>query len=159
MVLLKQAHWAKRQGFSKQYVGQLVQSGVIQLVDGLVDVEQAEAALESFRDPSQPQRRKGIAPATELSTLLLKTRIKNEMERGKLLEARAKAEIGELVPVEEVKVAAFNKARIVRDSLMNIPDRVASLLASIDHPHKIHEVLLQEIRTALEGLSCDSETL
>jgi hypothetical protein len=43
-------------------------------------------------------------------------------------------------------VAAFNKARIVRDSLMNIPDRVASLLAIIDDAHKIHEVLLQEIR-------------
>jgi len=84
-----------------------------------------------------------------------KNRIKNEMERGKLLEARAKAEIGELVSVEDVKVAAFNKARIVRDSLMNIPDRVASLLASIDDAHKIHEVLLQEIRTALEELSRD----
>lgn len=32
--------------------------------------------------------------------MLLKTRIKNEMERGKLLEAKAKAEIGELVAVE-----------------------------------------------------------
>lgn len=132
-----------------------MQSGVIQLVDGLVDVEQADSAIAALRDPSQPQRRKNTSDVTELSTLLLKTRIKNEMERGKLLEARAKAEIGELVSVEDVKVAAFNKARIVRDSLMNIPDRLASLLASIDDAHKIHEVLLQEIRTALEELSRD----
>jgi multidrug efflux pump subunit AcrA (membrane-fusion protein) len=133
-----------------------VQSGVIQLVDGLVDVEQADAAIAALRDPNQPQRRKNTSDVTELSTLLLKTRIKNEMERGKLLEARAKAEIGELVSVEDVKVSAFNKARIVRDSLMNIPDRLASLLASIDDAHKIHEVLLQEIRTALEELSRDT---
>jgi multidrug efflux pump subunit AcrA (membrane-fusion protein) len=132
-----------------------VQSGVIQLTGGLVDVEQADAAIAALRDPNQPQRRKNTSDVTELSTLLLKTRIKNEMERGKLLEARAKAEIGELVSVEDVKVAAFNKARIVRDSLMNIPDRVSSLLASIDDAHKIHEVLLQEIRTALEELSRD----
>ena len=126
------------------------------MVDGLVDVEQADAALAAMRDPSQPERRKSTSDVTELSTLLLKTRIKNEMERGKLLEARAKAETGALVSVEDVKVSAFNKARIVRDSLMNIPDRVASLLASIDDPHKIHEVLLQEIRTALEELSRDN---
>ena len=155
MELIKQSQWAKRHGFSRQYAGQLVQSGVIQLTGGLVDVEQADAAIAALRDPNQPQRRKNTSDVTELSTLLLKTRIKNEMERGKLLEARAKAEIGELVSVEDVKVAAFNKARIVRDSLMNIPDRVASLLASIDDPHKIHEVLLQEIRTALEELSRD----
>jgi hypothetical protein len=30
------------------------------------------------------------------------------------------------------------------------------LLASIDDAHKIHEVLLQEIRTALEELSRDN---
>lgn len=95
------------------------------MVDGLVDVEQADAALAAMRDPSQPERRKSTSDVTELSTLLLKTGIKNEMERSKLLEARAKAEIGELVSVEEVKVAAFNKARIVRDCLMNIPDRVS----------------------------------
>ena len=155
MELIKQSQWAKRHGFSRQYAGQLVQSGVIQLTGGLVDAQQADAAIAALRDPNQPQRRKNTSDVTELSTLLLKTRIKNEMERGKLLEARAKAEIGELVSVEDVKVAAFNKARIIRDSLMNIPDRVASLLASIDDAHKIHEVLLQEIRIALEELSRD----
>ena len=36
---------------------------------------------------------------------------------------------------------------------MNIPDRVASLLASIDEASKIHEVLSQEIRIALEEMS------
>ena len=108
MELINQSQWAKRHGFSRQYAGQLVQSGVIQLTGGLVDVEQADAAIAALRDPSQPQRRKNTSDVTELSTLLLKTRIKNEMERGKLLEARAKAEIGELVSVEDVKVAAFN---------------------------------------------------
>ncbi len=32
--------------------------------------------------------------------MLLKTRTKNEVERGKLLEAKAKAEIGELISIE-----------------------------------------------------------
>ncbi len=155
MELIKQAQWAKRHGFSRQYVRQLVKNGVVQLVDGLVDVEQADSALASFRESSQPQRHKNAADNAELSTLFIKTRIKNEVERGKLLEARAKAGTGELISVEEINVAVFNKARIVRDSLLNVPDRVASLLASIDDAHKIRELLSQEIRTALEELSRD----
>lgn len=141
MKLIKQSQWAKKHGFSRQYVSQLVKSGVIELINGLVDVEQADATLESNK---------------ELSTLLLKIRIKNETERGKLLEARVKAEIGALISVEDVKVAAFKKGRMVRDSLMNIPDRLSSLLASIDDSNKIHEILSKEIKTALEELSRDS---
>ena len=111
-------------------------------------------ALAAIRDLSKTEKRSS-QESTELSTLLLKTRIKNEMERGKLLEARAKVEIGELVSVDEVKQAAFNKARIVRDNLLNIPDRVANLLASVDDASKIHELLSQEIRNSLEGLTRD----
>ena len=77
------------------------------------------------------------------------------MKRGKSLEARAKVEIGELVNVNEVKQAAFNKARIVQDNLLNVPDRVANLLASVDDASKIHELLSQEIRNSLKELSRD----
>ncbi|VVC39095.1 Ankyrin repeat-containing domain,Ankyrin repeat [Cinara cedri] len=118
----------------------------------MIDREQANEAIEVIRDPSQPQRRKN-GEANELSTMLLKTRIKNEIERGKLLEAKAKAEIGELVPIEEVKTEAFNAARVVRNNLLNIPDRVSALLASMSDAEKIHELLSQEITTALEDQS------
>ncbi|GFR06977.1 parB domain-containing protein [Trichonephila clavata] len=116
--------------------------------------EQANEAVAAIRDPSQPLRRKSgeRGNTSELSTMLLKTRIKNEMERGKLLEAKAKAEIGELISVEEVKTEAFNVARVVRNNLLNIPDRVSALLASINDTEKIHETLTEEIRTALEEL-------
>jgi hypothetical protein len=111
--------------------------------------------LASTKNPSKPETRKGLQNVTDLSTLLLKTRIKNEMEKGKILEAKAKVEIGELVSVEEVKTSAFNKARIVRDNLLNVPDRVASQLTSISDEKKIHEILLNEIRTVLEALAED----
>ena len=130
-----------------------MQKGIVVLKNGLVDVEQADMGLASIRDHSQPLRRKSGNIGSELSTILLKTRIKNEMERGKILETKAKVEAGQLILVEEVKNEAFNKGRIVRDGLMNIPDRVASLLASINEASKIHEVLSQEIRIALEELS------
>lgn len=154
MALISQAEWARKHGFSRQYANQLVKEGTLKAVEGKVDEEQADMALAAIRDLSKTEKRSS-QESTELSTLLLKTRIKNEMERGKLLEARAKVEIGELIAVDEVKQAAFNKARIVRDNLLNIPDRVANLLASVDDASKIHELLSQEIRNSLEGLSGD----
>lgn len=158
MKRITQTEWTREQGFSKQYVCYLVKQGIVELKDGLIDREQANNALETIRDPSQPQRRKNGEESrsrntNELSTMLLKTRIKNEMERGKLLEAKAKAEIGELVLIEEVKREAFNIARVVRNNLLNIPDRVSALLASIKEEEKIHETLTKEIKTALEELS------
>jgi hypothetical protein len=154
MALISQAEWARKHGFSRQYANQLIKEGTLKSIEGKIDEEQADMALASIRDLSKTEKRSS-QESTELSTLLLKTRIKNEMERGKLLEARAKVEIGELIAVDEVKQAAFNKARIVRDNLLNIPDRVANLLASVDDASKIHELLSQEIRNSLEGLTRD----
>lgn len=151
--LVSQYEWAKRSGFSKQYANRLVKTGTIPLVDGKVDIDEANGILASIRNPNKLEMRRGKQNVSDLSTLLLKTRIKNEMEKGKLLEAKAKAEIGELVSVDEVRTSAFNKARIVRDNLLNIPDRVSPQLASINDENKIHEILLNEIRIVLEALS------
>ncbi|GHU17274.1 hypothetical protein FACS189472_03920 [Alphaproteobacteria bacterium] len=160
MALIKQSEWAHRQGFSKQYANTLIKTGQIPLVDGLVDEEQANAILASIRNPNQPIRRSQftenkIQYGDDLPTLLLKTRIKNEIERGKLLEAKVKSEIGELVSAEAVKNAMFAKGRIIRDGIMNIPDRVSSLLATINDASKIHEILSNEIREVLTELSRD----
>lgn len=157
--LVSQYEWAKRSGFSKQYANRLVKAGTIPLVDGKVDIDEANGILASIRNPNKPEMRRGKQNVSDLSTLLLKTRIKNEMEKGKLLEAKAKAEIGELVPAEEVRTSAFNKARIVRDNLLNIPDRVAPQLASISNENKIHEILLNEIRMVLEALSSEGKNV
>jgi hypothetical protein len=89
--------------------------------------------------------------------LLVKTKLKNEIERGKILEARAKTEIGQLVPLEDVKKVAFARGRIIRDGIMNIPDRVSSLLANENDAAKIHEILAEEIREVLEELSRNTD--
>ncbi|WP_338482136.1 hypothetical protein [Wolbachia endosymbiont (group A) of Nomada hirtipes] len=152
---ITQTEWAREIGVSKQYVCYLVKKGIVKLEDGLINREQANEAVAAIRDPSQPPRRKN--PENEntsnLSTMLLKTRIKNEMERGKLLEAKARAEIGELVAVEEVKRDAFNVARVVRNNLLNIPNRVSALLASLSDTEKIHMALTEEITNSLQELS------
>ena len=163
-MLVSQAEYARLRGVSRQYVGQMVAKGVISLTGRKVDTDQADTALAAVREPVRPERR-GEAPAAapdvpalprsggDLPTLLLKTRIKSEVERAKLLEIKAKVETGRYVDADDVKATAFNKARVVRDGLLNIPDRLSAVLAAESDPAKVHELLAAEIRNALEDLS------
>jgi phage terminase Nu1 subunit (DNA packaging protein) len=152
------AEFAESQGFSRPYVTKLVQQGVIvRDAKGQIEKEAAVAALAARREPAKSRRRgragqngEIIAPRTEgLSTLMLKTRIKTEVERGKLAELDRRHREGELVESRDVQEAAFSTARNVRDALMNIPARVSSLYAAETDPHKIHQSLEDEIRKVL----------
>jgi hypothetical protein len=158
MSLISQAEWARRHGFSKQYVGKLISQGKIKLVNGMIDERTANAVLENQRDPSLPLRRTGdgtYEQRNEMHDLLVKTKLKNEIERGKLLEAIVRSETGELISAEKVRQAMFAKGRIIRDGMMNIPDRISSLLANENDAAKIHEILSKEIREVLTELSRD----
>lgn len=179
-MLISQAEWARRHGFSRQYAGSLVKRGVVRLTDGKVDPAQADAAIAALREPARPQRRAGVprigasgdrsalpgrgdeSPASQplaatgvgdLPTLLLRTRIKSEVERAKLLELKARVEAGKYVDADEVKVAAFNRGRAVRESLLNIPDRLAPVLAAEGDAARVHALLGAEIHQALEELT------
>lgn len=158
-MLMTPTEFAKSQGFTAPYVYELIHKGHIIPVDGKIDEDQAVTALAAIQTVGMPATRKGqpassaAAKATELSTVLLKTRIKNEVEKGKLLEVEAKLKTGQVLDAQIVEKEAFQAARNVRDSLQNIPDRVASLLASLSDANQIYDILAKEIRTALEGLS------
>ena len=168
-MLVSQAEYARQRGVSRQYVGQMVAKGVIGLSGRKVDTEQADAALAAFREPARPERRVKPAPqvstpvvlptmafpatAGDLPTLLLKSRIKSEVERAKLLEIKARVEAGKYVAVDDVKAAAFNRARVVRDALLNIPERLAAMLAAEGDERRVHQILVTEIRAALEELT------
>jgi hypothetical protein len=167
-MLVSQAEYARQRGVSRQYVGQMVARGVIGLSGRKVDTEQADAALAALREPARPERRgkpeamvptPEVLPATaqpiftgDLPTLLLKSRIKSEVERAKLLEIKARVEAGKYIAVADVKIAAFNRARVVRDALLNIPERLAAMLAAEADERRVHQILATEIRAALEEL-------
>jgi phage terminase Nu1 subunit (DNA packaging protein) len=165
------AEFADSQGFSRPYVTKLVQQGVIvRDAKGQINQEAALAALQARREPAKGFRRgrvpnHGDIPAIgaaggqeTLSRMLLKSRIKTEVERGKLVELDRRRREGELVEGSEVEEAAFSNARRVREALMNIPARVASLYAAETDPQKIHQNLEDEIRSVLIDLIDETET-
>lgn len=183
--LMSKEDFARSQGFSSAYLRHLVRIGRVIPVDGKIDTDQAGTVLEAHRTPRM-QKRKGIpqevdfddeeeelsakerkqlgklkssvTSATELSTILLKTRIKNEVEKGKLLEVEAKVKTGQYVDAQAVDKEAFQVARTVRDALQNIFDRVAHLRTSLSDANPIYDILAKEIRTVLEALADRLET-
>lgn len=123
-MLMTPTEFAKSQGFTVPYVYELIHKGHIIPVDGKIDEDQAVAALAAIQTVGMPATRKGhpthdhafkgtsdtgpgtspaAAKVTELSTVLLKTRIKNEVEKGKLLEVEAKLKTGQVLDAQIVE--------------------------------------------------------
>ena len=79
MALISQSEWARRQGFSKQYVGKLIKQGKIHLIDGMIDEYTANAELEMKRNIDLPRQRKNLGSyfvQDDMHNLLIKTKLK-----------------------------------------------------------------------------------
>lgn len=81
------------------------------------------------------------------------SRAKKEHYDAISAQLKADEAAGTLVNREEVRRAAFDTARQVRDSLLLIEDRLADQLAAINDPAVIRVLLRDEFRAALEALS------
>jgi hypothetical protein len=68
-------------------------------------------------------------------------KMKNDVEAGKLIDAK------------EAERQAFDAARLTRDAVLAVPDRLAAELASITEVHEINDVMTRELTQALEGLA------
>jgi hypothetical protein len=54
-----------------------------------------------------------------------------------------------LVSREQIEVEAFTRYRVYRDGMLNIPDRVAAVVAAESDAARVHDILSSEIRRAL----------
>jgi hypothetical protein len=172
--------YARHRKVSLRAVQKAIESGRIQKTPtGQIDVEAADA-LWASRTAPRPQtapRNKAIpVPQTEMSARRDEVlhpgpqESRSELPAGNAIDySRARAvrenylarlskiefeeKSGKLVNRDEVQVTAFNKYRTFRNSMLNIPDRVAAVLAAESDPGRVHEILTNEIRTALQEFS------
>lgn len=151
-MFIKKSEWAKKYGVSAAYVTKLIKTGRVVLKDGLIDEEASLEVLDATSNYS-PNRKSNfeIKDDDNLSTALLKARIKTELERANLLEIKGKIESGKYVPIDEVQKAAFKRSRAVRDAILSIPDRIAFEFAAIKDAEIIRKRLKDELKNALEG--------
>lgn len=108
-----------------------------------------EPEIQSVTDdePAAP-RQSGNAAQTFAQSRAIK-----EAYLARLAKLDYEEKSGKLISADGVKNDAFKMARIVRDSILNIPDRISAELASEAEPFKIHKLLSDELRKALETLA------
>ena len=149
---ITRAEYARRKGWSKPYVSKLVQTGKITLDDkNLLDPDVADNELIANSGPSADdveQNKKGVTFNT--------ARTMREVYAARLARLEYELKSGQVVPLEEVTRREFNAARVARDVLLNIPDRIAPVIAGETNVDKIHKQITAEIYTALEALSADA---
>ena len=167
--------YAKHRGVSLKAVQKALASGrITKRDDGLIDPDVSDLNWAQNTGP-RPQPSHKPAPASphhnvqhhaEVPTREASDPIKIETGleysraravRENYLARLAKIDFEErtekLVSRDEVQVAAFNRYRTFRDRMLNIPDRLAAVVAAETDPRRVHEMLATEIRTALTEFS------
>lgn len=129
----------------------------------VIDPELADAELAANSAPGHGgKREKGRAvqePAEDVADVTgddgetyMEAKARHERLKADLAALDLAEKEGRLVEAAAVEREAFRVARLVRDGILNIPDRIAGDLAAEDDQFRIHQLLTGEIRKALEGL-------
>lgn len=100
----------------------------------------------------------GDNPEISKDPAIAKSQAKKEEFRAKLVELEYEERVGTLVRKDEVEKEQFRLGRLVRDGILNIPSRLAGILAAETDQRKVHDLLETELRQALEALAVDDET-
>jgi hypothetical protein len=146
--------YSKHRGVALSSVQKAIRTGRIRtLVDGNLDSEQADAEWEKntmvYAPAVTSEADDGVFGARQYT----KARAVREHYQALLAKIEFEEATGKLVSRDEVHVAAFNKFRQFRDAMLNIPARLAPVLAAETDAAKCYEILNGEIREALNGFA------
>ena len=116
--------------------------------------EQLDAgSVKSTTDSPASTGVDAVPPQTGAGSNYAKQRAMREGINARLFAIEIKKKMGVLIEVDKVKVIFFNHTHRVQEALLNIPERLAAILASEGREKKIHKILRKEIKSALLNLS------
>jgi hypothetical protein len=169
--------YAKHRGVTLKAVQKAIESGrILTTGDGKIDPERADADWARNTGPKARRTAGAAAPTPQpraeqarpepsgggLDYAMARAIIANYEAR--LVKLDYEERIKKLVKADEVSIAAFNRYRMFRDRLLNMPDRVVgALLAEFREAlrargigpeeislEKVHGILMAEVRSFLE---------
>lgn len=158
MAILSQRAYARHRGVALSAVQKAIETGRISTQpDGRIDSEQADVDWERNTTRHAPPIANRGQDEDDVSIFgasqYTKARAVREHYQARLAKIEYEERTGKLVPKDEVQIAAFNKFRQFRDHMLNIPDRVAAVVAAETEAAKCYEVLATEVRRALNDFA------
>ena len=134
-------------GADPMAVEKAIKSGrITRDADDEIDFEKADRDWERNTRPamSPDEDNGGLAQYSRARAI-------REYYQASLAKIEYEQKVGKLLPKDEVQAAAFNTYRQFREQLLNIPDRVAAIIAAETgmDTKKVYEILTAEVRHAL----------
>tara|TARA_A200000113_G_scaffold146040_1_gene131380 strand:- start:650 stop:1153 length:504 start_codon:yes stop_codon:yes gene_type:complete len=118
-----------------------------------IDPDIADEEWKANTNPAKQNNTKNkVAPAPSMA----QARAVREMYAARLTQLEFEERSGLLCKVEDVKLSAFQSARLTRDAMLNIPARVVNEITALvggldaEKSHAILLILQREIHSALE---------
>jgi hypothetical protein len=179
-VLMTLAEYARHRGCDKKAVQFAIERGRIKRnEDGSIDSDRADLDWQSnthhamSRHGPKPPRSQPIFsaharrdPAVDIAagTLrrkqtggpagsgldFLKARAIKATYEARLKKLAFEEKQGNLLSKQDVERMTFDRFRVLRDGLLNLPDRISGQLAAESQALKVQEMLKAEVRLALE---------
>jgi len=154
--------YARHRGITDGAVRKAIKAGrITKNKNDKIDPELADKQWSKNTDPAQVKETKKEEVKQEsnsynsapLGPSYQQSRAIKEAYNAKLTRLQFEKESKKLISVDEVKITAFNTARMTRDRILNIPDRVIPGLVGKTDIHEMKELLKLELVKALEELS------
>lgn len=141
--------YARERGCSPAAVRKAMERlDIAKLEDGQVDAEELDALW--------PRDEGGTAGEPD-DTSYAEARRRKELALAHLRELEFKQKAGELVNTRSVQDSWFAVLRLTRNRILNIPDRVADMLATETDAAVVHTTLMAELNQALSTLADEVE--
>ena len=145
--------YAKYRGVSDAAVRRAIDDGrITTMPDGQIDPEIADKQWEANTDDKyRPKGNISASPDSGIS--YQKSRANKELFEALLKKLEYEERSGKLVEIAKMEVDAFTAARVARDKLLAIPDRLAPTLVGVTDIHELKEILRKEILATLQNLT------
>lgn len=166
--LMTQAEYAEHRGVSAVAVHKAVKAGRISLIEGKIDPAVADIQWAQNTRP-RADRKPTQAPAAEPSPVAPPvmaspvssdegddywvSRAKRERAEAAIAEMRRAELEGKLIRADVIRAAWARKISSARDALLQLPHRLAPVLAAEADMERIGQLLDEELRQALLHLS------
>ena len=160
--LMTMAEYSRHRKVNRSYVTRLAQRGILVMRGKLVDVAASDAVLDD--KPVDVEPLQATAPPPQLrpagdslggqsGASFAQARTVEMVFRAKLRKLEYEARQGEMIKAEVVRRSMADAGRTIRDGILGLPDRLATVLAAESDAKKIHVTLKTELSRELEALA------